>query len=169
MSELDLTTFANSDAALTECARRITVPRTPALQDLIKLWHARPADGFEIGRDIPSRAFAPFLSHLLFWAPMVGGNDLVLRLCGEALRLRFGDDAIGKRFSEVIGADVAPYFLTEGKQHLTDESYVCFDMRLLRKEPIEGRSELHFELVIFPVWAQQRSERWILNALYYFL
>lgn len=169
MTGLNLHTFAASDAAITESSRRIAMPQTPALQTLVQLWNTRPSDGFEIGRDIPSRSFAPLLSHLLFWAPMNGGEDFTLRLCGEALRLRFGDGAIGKRLTDVIGPEVTPAFLAGGRRLQTEDECACFEVRLLRKEPIEGRSELHFELVIFPVWSQQRTERWLLNAIYYFL
>lgn len=156
-------------APIEECYRRIERPQHAELRKLLALWDKRPADGFEVGRDIPSRRFAPLLSHILFWEPIDGGADFRLHLCGEALHLRFGDDAVGKRFTELIAPEIAPAFLEGGRRLLTEDRCVCFDMNLVRQEPVEGRHKLHFEMVIFPVWAHGRSGRWILNGTYYFL
>ena len=157
------------EAALSEVVRPIQRPRHDALQNLLTLWQQRPADGFVIGRDIPSRAFAPLLSHILVWQPQDDCRDLTLHLCGEALRLRFGDDAVGKRFSELVAPEVTPYFVAIGAKMLHQDFCACFDMHLTRKQPIEGRATLHFELMIFPLWSPHRQARWILNALAYFL
>ncbi len=156
-------------APIEECYHPIERPQNAKLRDLVALWHKRPPDGFEIGRDIPSRRFAPLLSHILFWEPIDGGVDYTLRLCGEALHLRFGDDAVGKRFTELVAPEVVPAFLEAGRRMLTEDRCACFDMNLVRQEPVEGRFKLHFELVVFPVWAHGRTGRWILNGTYYFL
>jgi hypothetical protein len=156
-------------APIEECYRPIERPQHAELRKLLALWDKRPADGFEIGRDIPSRRFAPLLSHILFWEPIDGGADYRLHLCGEALRLRFGDDAVGRHITELISPDVVPFFLDTGRTMLAADRCACFDMQLVRQEPIEGRAELHFELVIFPVWSHGRTGRWILNGTYYFL
>lgn len=161
--------FASSDARLEESYRQIERPQHPELLELFAQWDERPSDGFEIGRDIPSRRFAPLLSHILFWEPIENGADYRLHLCGEALRLRFGDDAVGQRMKDLIDPAVAPFFFQVGRTMLAEDRCACFDMKLLRKEPVEGRSELHFELVIFPVWSHGRTNRWILNGIYYFL
>jgi hypothetical protein len=156
-------------APIEECYRPIERPQHAELRKLLALWDKRPADGFEIGRDIPSRRFAPLLSHILFWEPIDGGADYRLHLCGEALRLRFGDDAVGRHLTELISPEVVPFFLDTGRAMLAADGCACFDMQLVRQEPIEGRAELHFELVIFPVWSHGRTGRWILNGTYYFL
>jgi hypothetical protein len=156
-------------APIEECYRQIERPQHAELRKLLAMWDKRPADGFEIGRDIPSRRFAPLLSHILFWEPVDGGTDYKLHLCGEALRLRFGDDAVGKSIKKLIAPDVVPFFLDTGRTMLAEDRCACFDMNLVRREPIEGRRKLHFEMVIFPVWAHRRTNRWILNGTYYFL
>lgn len=169
MTVYSLYDFEASDVPILEWARPIERPQNAKLRALLALWHDRPSDGFESGRDVPSRRFAPLLSHILLWEPIDGGADYVLRLCGEGLRLRFGDGAVGKRFQDVIGPEVVPAFLDIGRKMLAKDSVACFDMNLMRKEPVDGRSELHFELVIFPIWSHNRTDRWILNGAYYFL
>ena len=154
---------------LHEGFRPIEQPQNERLRQLLDLWHARPEDGLEIGRDIPSRRFAPLLSHILLWEPIDGGANYRLKLCGDALRLRFGNHAVGMLFTDLIAPEIVPAFLAGARTMLAKDSHICFDMQLVRNEPVEGRSELHFELVIFPVWAQHRTSRWLLNGIYYFL
>ena len=164
---LDETT--SPDTCLEETYRQIAHPQHSELRELLALWEERPSDGLEIGRDIPSRRFAPLLSHILFWEPIDGGADYKLHLSGAALRLRFGDGAVGKHFSDLVAPSVRPSFLELGRKMQTEDRCVCFDMYLQRSVPVEGRSNLHFEMVIFPVWSHGRKERWILNGTYYFL
>lgn len=147
----------------------IDQPQNASLRQLLALWHARPEDGLEIGRDIPSRSFAPLLSHILFWEPIDGGANYRLKLCGEALKLRFGNNAVGMLFTDLIAPEILPSFLEGARTMLARDCHICFDMHLVRDEPLEGRSKLHFELVIFPVWSQHRAGRWLLNGIYYFL
>lgn len=169
MSDLCREEFAATNAALTECFRLIERPQHRDLQILVQLWQDRPEDGFEIGRDIPSRRFAPFLSHILFWEPLPDGSNWTLRLCGEALRLRFGDNAVGKHISELIAPEVLPHFLDMGKRMRSMDFCDCYDMHLLRREKVEGLNELLFELVAFPVWSRGRTSRYVLNGIFYFL
>lgn len=169
MSEFTLNNFIASNAPLRESFHRIDMPQREDMRALVTIWENRPSDGLIVGRDIPSRAIARVLSHILLWEPVEDGADLVLRLCGEGLRLRFGDGAVGKRFSELIAPEIAPFFRDLGKGMLAKEYCASFDIRLKRKVAIDGRNELHFELVVFPVWSPDRKARWFLNGVSYFL
>ncbi len=153
---------------LHEGFRPIEQPQNERLRQLLALWHDRPEDGLIIGRDIPSRRFAPLLSHILLWEPIDDGANYRLKLCGDALRRRFGNNAVGKLFTDLIDPQIVPAFLAGGKAMLAKDDHICFDMHLVRDEPVEGHSELHFELVIFPVWSRHRAGRCLLNGIYYF-
>jgi hypothetical protein len=168
MTTLTLGNTPPPTVPLQERYRPVEKPQNAELQSLLALWHERPQEGFEIGRDIPSRRFAPFLSHISFWEPVDGGVDYTLRLGGEALRLRFGNDATGRGFRDLIAPEATSDFLEIGRRMLVEDYCACFDVHLLRQEPIGGRRELHFEFVIFPVWTHGRTGRWILNGTYYF-
>jgi hypothetical protein len=169
MSEFTLNNFVASNSPLHESLHQIDMPQSENMRALVTIWENRPPDGLVVGRDIPSRAIARVLSHILLWEPIEDGVDLVLRLCGEGMRLRFGADAVGKRFSELIAPEVVPFFRDLGKRMLDEERCASFDIRLKRRVAVDGRNELHFELVIFPVWSPDRKARWFLNGISYFL
>ncbi len=169
MSEFTQNNFDATNLPLQESFRQIDMPQSENMRVLVALWENRPPDGLVVGRDIPSRAIARVLSHILLWEPVDDCADCILRLCGEGMRLRFGAGAVGKRFSELIAPEVVPFFLDIGKRMLEEERCAAFDIRLKRKVAIDGRNELHFELVIFPVWSSDRKSRWFLNGISYFL
>jgi hypothetical protein len=169
MSEFTRNNFVASNAPLHECIHQIDMPQSGNMRALVAIWKNKPPDGLVVGRDIPSRAIARVLSHILLWEPLEDGTDLVLRLCGEGMRLRFGADAVGKRFGELIAPEVVPFFRDLGNRMMDEELCASFDIQLMRKVAIDGRNELHFEVVIFPVWSPGRKARWILNGISYFL
>jgi hypothetical protein len=169
METAELARAETDAAAIQENFERIEAPQSETLQALLELWKTRPQDGFEIGRDIPSRAFAPFLSHILLWEPMEGTTDYRLHLCGESLRLRFGNNPVGKSFSQLVAPEAVPHFLEAIKSVLAKDLYSCFNIHLSRSAPIDGRRQLDFELLTFPVWSPRRTARWILNGVHYFL
>ncbi len=81
-------------------------------RQLLTCWREHTTQGeIVIGRDIPSRPFARFLSHLLVAVPVEGDTDCHIRLAGTLLHRYFGGDVGGKRFS-----DLYPHPLFE--QHL---------------------------------------------------
>lgn len=153
---------------LAESFHRIDMPRQKGACELVDFWNARPEDGIEVGRDIPSRKVARFLSQILIWQPIPGEADMRLHLAGEALRLRFGGNAVGGRFSELVDSKIVPFFLSRVGAMQAQDTCACFDMHLSRPYPVEGRKDLHFEMVVFPVWSPGRTGRWILNGLFYF-
>lgn len=155
-------------SAIREDFRQIDEPRLPLSRNLIELWRNRPADGFIIGRDIPTRQTARHLASILIWEPILNGEDFRLYLAGEDLRRRFGGNAIGQKFSELIDPAIVQYFLSGAKTLQTEDKCFCFDMRLTRLEPRNDDRRLHFELIVFPVWTSGRKARWLLNGVYYF-
>jgi hypothetical protein len=155
-------------AEIRETYRKIDAPQQKPARDLVAFWQERPADGLVVGRDIPSRKMAAHLAHVLLWEPTPDGRDMLLNLAGEALRVRFGGNAIGRKFSELLDPDIVPAFLECGRSFLSEEACACFDFWLQRQNALDGVANLHFELVAFPVWSPGRLGRWILNGLYYF-
>lgn len=148
--------------------RRIDAPTLRGACELVEFWNDRPADGVVMGRDIPSRRIASLLSNIMLWELIENCTDARLRLAGETLRRRFGGNAVGQRFRDLVAPSVADAFLEKMEDHALEDDCVCFDMHLHRNIPIEGVSDLHFELVIFPVWAADHQKHMICNGLFYF-
>jgi hypothetical protein len=157
-----------SGSDLHESCRLIDTPQRSEARLLVAFWKMRPADGLTIGRDIPSRKIARHLAHVLIWQPFPDGKDARLNLAGEALRLRFGGNALGRRLSELVDPAIVPFFLKEMRRLMTTDECVCFDVRQQRPDRGDGIVDLHFELVIFPVWSPGRKARYLLNGVYYF-
>lgn len=153
---------------LSERYEPVDVPQHEPAQALVDFWNRRPEDGIQVGRDIPSRKIARLLSHVLIWETLAGGEDYRLHLIGETVRLRFDGDARGHRLRELLAPGVVPFFIETGRMMLAKDICRCFDMHVSRQEPIDGQKELHFELVVFPVWSPDRKSRWIFNGLFYF-
>lgn len=148
--------------------RRIDAPTLKGARELVEFWNDRPADGVVMGRDIPSRRVAHLLANILLWEPIENNADARLRLAGETLRWRFGGNAVGQRFRDLVAPSIADAFLGKMQDHVLQDICACFDMRLHRNVPIEGVGDLHFELIIFPVWSGGRKGRLICNGLFYF-
>ena len=55
-----------------------------------------------VGKDIPSRPFARFLSHLMIVEPIDGDTDCKVRIAGEAVRKRYGRDVKDAQFCELF-------------------------------------------------------------------
>ena len=82
-----------------------TVMREPSHYDarhLFVCWRERNDEGgFVIGKDVPSRALARVMSHLVVYEPLDGGRDFRARLAGTSLLRRFGRDISGSKLSEL--------------------------------------------------------------------
>lgn len=138
--------------------------RHPEAKKLSAFWQARPQDGLIVGRDIPSRPIASMLSRVLVWEPINGGEDLRVRLAGAAVRRRFGRDVKGLLFSELFPPHDCARILPLTRRMLKTGEASIADSRIF-----EGTIEkLHQELVVFPVTAPNRIDKWVLVGAFYF-
>lgn len=145
-----------------------TVMREPSHYDarhLYGFWSERHADGgFVIGKDVPSRALARVMSHLVVYEPLEQGADFRARIAGTSLLRRFGRDISGSKLSELFepGAFAAQ---RDDMQMLLRTGRPCI---LEVKATIDAYPVLHFEIVALPVLAPDRETPWILSGLFYY-
>ncbi|GAA0558372.1 PAS domain-containing protein [Rhizomicrobium electricum] len=144
--------------------RAIDTLTHPDATTALRFWARRPQDGIRIGRDVPSRAIARLLSHVVVYTPLKDGSDAVVHLAGTGLRMRFGRDITGLKLSQI--------FVPED-----------FNVRLAALKDVIGRGEprlaevvhrtgdievLRLELLTLPVVAPNGQDRWALAFAFYF-
>jgi hypothetical protein len=142
----------------------VAEPRHPGAKKLLAYWQNRPADGLVMGRDFPARAVADLLSHVIVWEPVEHGTDFRVRLAGAAICHRFERDIKGALFSELFPADAFRHHLAETLELMESDQAKVVDSRLF-DGPVE---RLHQEIVILPVVAPNRTDKWIVVGLFYF-
>jgi hypothetical protein len=144
--------------------RPIAAPAHPEAVKALAFWDARPADGIIIGRDVPSRAIASLLSHIIVHEPIDGGSDLKVRVAGTAVRRRFGRDVTGETLSKLFPT---PSFPERLKSVLTaiETGVPQFADCQLSSGSLEI---LHSELVILPVLAPDRVSKWAMTVVFFF-
>jgi hypothetical protein len=136
----------------------------PLALKAMEFWDKRPADGLEIGRDIPYRAIADLLKRIIVHEPVVEGRDLNVRLAGGAVRQRLGREIAGANLSELFPTPDFPdrrgsvmTAIHEGKPQWAD----C----VLTGGTVDM---LHTELVIMPVFAPNRVANWAMTFFCFF-
>ena len=136
----------------------------PQTRKLIEFWNARGPDGIVVGRDVPSRAIAPLLSHIAIWEPADGGRDLRIRLAGASLRRRFGIEIKGRLMSELFPPGDFRNHLAGTLQVLETGTPMIVDSRLIRRTV----EELHLEIAVLPVRSPDRKTGWVLSSVFFF-
>lgn len=142
----------------------VAAPRHNDSRNLLAFWKLRAPDGIVMGRDVPSRAIAPLLSHMVVWEPVADGADMKVRLAGAALQRRFSGDLKGHRMSELF----AP---ADFRDHLREMHCVIEsgEPRILDSRVSCGTIEqLHLEIVELPVVSPDRAQCWVLSGTFYF-
>ncbi len=144
--------------------RTITTLAHPESPKALAFWDARPADGIIIGRDVPSRAIASLLSHVIVHEPIKGGSDLKVRVAGTAIRRRFGDDITGKTMADLFPTPDFPNRLQSVLTAIETDTPQLADCCI----STSSFDILHSELVIMPVLAPDRVTKWGLTVVFFF-
>jgi hypothetical protein len=141
---------------------RLSEPRHFGARLTLEAWRTqRLADGFVVGRDVPSRALAPVLRNLIVYEPQ--GRDFRARLAGSALIRRFGCDITGLKLSELFDSEAFEHHRAMMAEVLATDSPRALDVQLKSR----GRTQLHFEVLNLPVLAADREIGWVLTGLFY--
>jgi hypothetical protein len=144
--------------------RPIDAPVHPQAEKVLAFWNARPADGIIVGRDVPSRAIASLLSHVIVHEPINGGSDLKVRVAGTAVRRRFGRDITGETMSNLFPPAGFPDRLKSVLAAIETGAPQFADCQLSN-----GSFDiLHSELVILPILAPDRVTKWALTVVFFF-
>ena len=145
-----------------------TVMREPSHYDarhLFVCWRERNDEGgFVIGKDVPSRALARVMSHLVVYEPLDGGRDFRARLAGTSLLRRFGRDISGSKLSELFERSAFEAQREDMRTLLRTRQPCVVEV----KATVDTYPVLHFEIVALPVLAPDRETPWILSGLFYY-
>jgi len=130
----------------------IAAPEHPSSRVLITHWRAFEAKGgMRMGRDVPSRAIATFLSCISICEPLGDWVDGRIRIAGSILTLRFGRDIHGLLISELYKDD------PDGGRILLDNARRAQETRqpgLLSTRVCADHLEvMRFEVVALPIFA----------------
>lgn len=136
----------------------------PDAPTALRFWARRPHDGLRIGRDIPSRAIARLLSHVIVYAPFADGSNAMVHLAGSGLRMRFGRDITGLKLSQVFVPEdfqvrlaAINDVITRGEPRLAEIVHRASGIEVLR-----------MEILALPVIAPNGNDRWVLTFAFYF-
>jgi hypothetical protein len=142
---------------------RVSVAEHAGVQKFLEIWQERAPDGLVMGRDIPSRATAPLLSHTAIWEPVDEGADFRVRLAGDALHCRFDGDIKGRLMSELFPLDnledhlaASRRALESGNPELLKSILTCANVQ-----------QLSAEIVILPVRSPDCTATWLLSAAFF--
>jgi len=153
-----------ADAGLVSAYRPITELKHPLARKAMAFWDSRPADGLELGRDVPSRAIADLLKRIIVHEPIEGGRDLKVRLAGSAIRQRFGREITGANLSQLYPTPDLADRLRSVMTAIEEGRPQCADCALTG-----GFTEVvHTELVIMPVFAPNRVAAWAMTFCCFF-
>lgn len=130
----------------------IAEPEHPSTKVLIAHWRAYEAKGgMRMGRDVPSRAIASFLSCISICEPLGDWTDGRIRIAGSILTLRFGRDIHGMLISDLYKDDPA------GGRMLLENARRAQETRepgLLSARVLADQHEvMRFEVVALPIFA----------------
>lgn len=131
----------------------------------MEFWRKRAdADGFIVGRDLPSRHLSYALRNLAVLEPMDGGKDFHIRVAGTALRRRFGRDVTGSRLSEVFSHTDFNRCRMEVSTMLATATPYVVDVKICT----QAQKPLHFETIGVPALAPDRKTPWAVMGVFYY-
>ncbi|HWA30582.1 MAG TPA: PAS domain-containing protein [Rhizomicrobium sp.] len=152
-------------AGVTEDYRVLHEPTHPTAIAFLNAWRAQTEkNGFVIGRDIPSRSMARFLENIIVYEPVDGGRDMLVRLAGGAVQIRFNRDIKGMRFSELFSEEVFRGHMLRVQTMLATKEPLIHTINVFS----HGHPALRLEGVILPVLSPDRAAAWVLGGLFYF-
>lgn len=126
---------------------------------LMAFWRALEAkDGMRMGRDIPSRALAKLLPHILITEPIDNWSDARIRLAGTAMIERFGREIAGTLVSEnyTQDQDGAKLLLQLGARAAQSREPGVLNTRIFA----DGIEMMHLEIVLLPIFAPDGTGVW---------
>jgi hypothetical protein len=150
-----------------ECSEKYAIVPVATHPDSIKLlsfWETRSKDGIVLGRDVPSRAIAGLLGHIMVWEPVEQGLDMKVRLAGDAIHRRFPGDLRGRLMSDLFMPENFAGHLQNAHRVIASGQPLILDSRMY----FGNIEKLHVEVVLLPVAAHDRSCNWLMAGSFYF-
>jgi len=159
--------WGEADSRAPDCREycvRLGAPTHSGASLMLRVWQSRmAADGFQVGRDVPSRALSRVLRNLAVYEPVDGARDIRVRLAGTAFYRRFGRDVTGARFSELFDLPAFAQY-----RDLLIEIIESGSPTVLAIERGQGsRAPMRYECLLLPVLSPDRAAHWVLAGLFF--
>jgi hypothetical protein len=141
--------------------RPVDAPVHPLSIQLLAYWRDCEAQGgMRMGRDLPARAIAQILPHLIVAEPVGDWEDARIRLAGFGMATHFGRDVSGALMSEVYaGPQSGMHLLLAGSRSVIARNQPgAVEHLVLDKE----REVLRQEMICLPLIAPDGDARWVL-------
>ena len=136
-------------------------PEQPRAKMLYEYWlSCEHRDGLTFGRDFPAKPIMSLLKNILVFQPIEG--DYVLRVTGNELRRRFGRDPSRQKLTDLFSKEE----FAEQLESL-DSVRLSGKPSFYRIEMTNKLQKIVRETQFLPAWSADRSERWLLGALFY--
>jgi hypothetical protein len=146
-----------------EVSTRLHEPVHYGARLLFSHWEEKQREGgFQLGRDLPSRALSTTLRNLMIFEPAADGSDLRVRLAGSALLRRFGRDVTGLMLFDLFAGAQFERHRSQMADMLIDGEPFFRDVA--RKKGRNNR--LHFEVLGLPVRSESGAP-WALTGTFY--
>lgn len=142
-------------------------PDLPATKALIQIWKSYEAEGgMRMGRDIPSREIAKYLSNIIIVEPVGDWEDSRVRLAGQILMMRFGRDVTGMLGSDVFNDNLKAHkvLCDLSREAVKTRKPFFIDSRVMRN----GAELMHLESMNAPIFGPNGEPGWMLGAMFLF-
>lgn len=132
-------------------------PAHPLAAEFLALWREEcRARDLVVGKDIPSRPFARFLTHLMIVEPIEDGADCRIRIAGEAVRKRYGRDVKDARFSELFSPAMCADNMMRLREVRRTGVPIIFDAAIVR----DDAPALCYEVLLLRILAPDERTTW---------
>ena len=132
-------------------------PLHPMAAEFLGVWRRESrAHEIVVGKDMPTRPFARFLSNLMTVEPVDNDTDCKIRVAGNTLRKRYGQDVTGMRFSELFSPPIAADNLMRLREVRRTGTPIIFDATIIRPDdPV-----LCYETLLLRILAPDERTYW---------
>src|SRR5258708_2143083 len=151
---------------LVDYYKHVDAPRHPDAIRLLDYWHSCIAEhgDFIVGRDMPARPIANLLRNVVVYEPFPDASDLRVRLAGDGTRRTFQVELKGTLLSEQFSGKDFEHHRAVSFEVIGSKRPMIIESRL-RRGNVE---ELHSEIVLLPVTAQDRKTVLLIVGMFFF-
>jgi hypothetical protein len=153
---------SNPTLQVSETFISLDAPQCENARKLLAFWQARPEDGLVFCRDLPSSKIASLLSNIIVWEPVGMWENARVRLMGNALWCRFGNNIKGKLLTELFPPAEVPQHLGLLRRSHRTNAPVMVQSHLL----YHALEVMRLEIIVMPMKAANRSDMMALAGVF---
>ena len=132
-------------------------PAHPVAIEFLSLWREEACTReLIVGKDVPSRAFARFLSYLTIVEPIDNDTDCRIRVAGDAVRQRYKRDVKDVRFSDIFSSAVAADNMMRLREVRRTGIPIIFDAAIIH----DDAPAICYEALLLRIFAPDEQTYW---------